>query len=142
MNPILSIVELGTTLLNKIFPDPKQANEAKLKLIEMQQQGKLKEIEISMSAIIAEAKSQDRWTSRARPTFLYVMYIMILLSFPMGILSVIDIGMVKQIELGLKGWLSAIPEGLWGLFGAGYLGYSASRSYDKKQILSGKKGHS
>jgi len=37
-------------------------------------------MQISLSAIMAEANSHDPWTSRARPTFLYVIYGVILLS--------------------------------------------------------------
>jgi hypothetical protein len=40
MNP-LDLLSLGTTLINKLWPDPAQANEAKLKLLELQQSGEL-----------------------------------------------------------------------------------------------------
>jgi hypothetical protein len=138
MDPITSIVTLGTSIIDKIFPNKDEAEKAKLKLIELQQNGELEKIKISMSAIVAEAQSQDKWTSRARPSFMYVMYIMILFSLPMAILGVFSMESVLKIETGLKGWLSAIPLPLWEFFGAGYLGYSASRSYDKKQILNSK----
>jgi len=36
-------------------------------------------MQVSLSAILAEANSADPWTSRARPTFLYVIYGIILL---------------------------------------------------------------
>ncbi|MCA3070912.1 MAG: hypothetical protein ING77_18620 [Rhodocyclaceae bacterium] len=35
---------------------------------------------VSLSAILAEVASGDPWTSRARPTFLHVIYGVILLS--------------------------------------------------------------
>lgn len=139
MDPITAILTLGSNILNKIFPDKTEAAKAQIKLLELQQTGQLEEMKTAMSAIIAEAQSQDKWTSRARPSFMYVMYIMILFALPMALLSVFAPDAVMKIESGLKGWLTAIPEGLWALFGAGYLGYSASRSYDKKQILNGKK---
>jgi hypothetical protein len=31
-----------------------------------------------MAAVLAEAESPDPWTSRARPSFLYVMYVLLL----------------------------------------------------------------
>lgn len=134
MDPISTILTVGTTLINRLFPDKTEAEKAKLKLLEMQQSGDLKEVELAMNAIVAEASSQDKWTSRARPSFLYVIYLIILFSIPMGILGVWNPDMVKNIELGFQGWLHAIPEGLWALFGAGYLGYSASRSFDKRTL--------
>ena len=41
LDPISAALDLGTTLINKIFPDPAQASEAKLKLLELQQNGEL-----------------------------------------------------------------------------------------------------
>ncbi|RPJ07929.1 MAG: hypothetical protein EHM36_06140, partial [Deltaproteobacteria bacterium] len=97
-----------------------------------------KEIELSMSAILAEAKSQDPWTSRARPTFLYVVYLMILASIPMGILSAFKPDLAVSIAKGMQAWLSSIPDGLWATFGIGYSGYSIARSMDKKIVGSKK----
>jgi hypothetical protein len=85
-----------------------------------------------LSVMVAEASSQDKWTSRARPSFLYIMYIMILTSIPMGIIYAINPAVAGNITVGVKAWLASIPESMWALMGAGYLGYAASRSYDKK----------
>jgi hypothetical protein len=132
-----ALLSLAGNVIDKIFPDKEKAHEAKLKLLELEQQGQLKNLEIQMSAILAEAKSTDKWTSRARPSFMYVMYCMILACIPMGILTVFEPQAAHQITIGMKSWLSAIPEGLWVTFGIGYTGYAAARSYDKKQILKG-----
>lgn len=128
LGPILGI---GEKLIDKLIPDPKAKAAATLKLAELQQRGELKELETSMSAILAEAESSDPWTSRARPSFMYVIYVMILASLPMGILTAFKPEMAAAISAGMQAWLAAIPDSLWGLFGAGYLGYSASRTYDK-----------
>jgi hypothetical protein len=138
----MSILGLGKaiiggidTVADKFFVDAKEKEAFKLQAIKMAQDGKFREQENQLSAILAEAKSADPWTSRARPSFLYVMYIMILFSFPMGILSIFSPESASQIAVGMKAWLGAIPDALWGMFGAGYLGYVGSRSYDKKKIL-------
>lgn len=86
-----------------------------------------------VSVMVAEAQSQDKWTSRARPAFLYVMYIMILTSIPMGIIYAVNPVVAANLTSGVKAWLLAIPESMWALMGAGYLGYVGARSYDKKQ---------
>ena len=78
------ILSLGKGILDKVIPDKQKKLELQAKLIELEQQGELQELEVRMSAIIAEAKSNDPWTSRARPTFMYVIYIMILASIPYG----------------------------------------------------------
>jgi hypothetical protein len=136
-DPISALFNLGSNIIDKIFPDPVDRDKAKFELVRLQQDGQLKELESRMSAIIQEAKSSDPWTSRARPSFLYVMYIMILSCIPIGILYAFNPAIAHNIATGMQGWLKAIPEPLYALFGAGYLGYSASRSYDKKN----KNGH-
>ena len=129
------ILEIGGKIIDKIFPDKAKADEAKYKLLELQQSGELKTLEVQMSAILAEANSNDPWTSRARPTFLYVIYIMIIAAIPMGVLHSFNPTMASSIATGMREWLQAIPNALWGLFGAGYLGYAATRSFDKKQLM-------
>ena len=132
------ILGIGGKLLDKLIPDKGQRDKLKMDLARMQQDGELKELEVRMSAIIAEAKSSDPWTSRARPTFMYVMYIMILFSIPMGILSAFRPEMAILIAEGMKAWLGAIPDAGWGLFGVAFTGYTAARSFDKKVLSKGK----
>ena len=131
MNPIGEILGLGGKILDKIFPDKAQADAAKIKLLELQQQGEFKSEELRYSSINKEAESNDPWTSRARPSFLYVMYIMILMSIPFSILFAFKPDVASAVTTGMNKWLTALPEEMWWLFGSGYLGYSVSRSYDK-----------
>lgn len=118
-------------VLDRVLPDKGAAAEAKLKLLELQQSGELKLLETQMSAIVAEAQSADPWTSRARPSFLYVMYLLILWCLPMGILAAFRPETAIAITTGMTGYLSAIPEPLYMLFGTGYLGYTAARQWGK-----------
>ena len=126
-----AILEVGGSLIDDLFTSDEERAEAKLKLATLNQQGKLQKLKISMSAILAEANSKDPWTSRARPSFLYVMYIMILTAIPMGILSAFQPEIAERIATGMKMWLDAIPESMWTLFGVGYTGYALNRTYDK-----------
>ena len=129
-----SVFDFGGKVIDKLFPDPKEKAAAQAKLMQLQQTGELKELEIRMSAIIAEAQSADPWTSRARPTFMYVIYLMILASIPMGILAAFAPQHANAIAGGMQAWLAAIPDGLWATFGIGYTGYSVARSIDKKNL--------
>ncbi|OGT30401.1 MAG: hypothetical protein A3E87_01575 [Gammaproteobacteria bacterium RIFCSPHIGHO2_12_FULL_35_23] len=135
LNFIAPLLTLGNTLIERVFPDKADQEKAKLALLTLEQQGELKRLEAQMNMIVAEAQSSDKWTSRARPAFLYVIYIMILAAIPMGIIYAFNPTIAGNIEIGVTNWLKAIPEGLWALFGAGYLGYVGSRSYDKKNLL-------
>jgi len=127
------------TAADKFFVDADEKLKFKLKMIELQQQGEFKSQEIQLSAILAEAKSDDPWTSRARPSFLYVIYILILAGIPIGILSVFSPEAAGQIATGLQRWLGAIPSELWTVFGVGYLGYTGAREYGKAKLLNNKK---
>lgn len=133
---IEAIITLGTKLIDLVWPNKieQEAERAKaqLALLQLQQSGELETLKVSMSAILAEAQSTDPWTSRARPSFMYVMYVMILAAIPIGILSVFHAEAANAIATGMKMWLAAIPESLYTLFGVGYVGYTVSRSYDKK----------
>lgn len=124
--------QLLGTALDKIFPDADKRNEAKLKMIELQQAGAFKEQEMAIDAIKSEAQSDDPWTSRARPSFMYVIYIFILSAIPFGIASIWAPEQCAKAVEGVKMWLEAIPEDFIWLFGAGYLGYAGARSYDKR----------
>ena len=118
-------------LIDDLFTSDEEREAAKLKVLTLKGQNKLKNLEVAMSAIISESKSSDPWTSRARPSFLYIIYIMILMGIPMGVLSAFQPEVAQRIAVGMQLWLGAVPESLWGLFGAGYLGYTGAREYGK-----------
>lgn len=138
LDPFTAAFDLIKSGINKAFPDKTEAAKINARLDVAKQDGRLKEIEIGMSAIVMEAKSSDPWTSRARPSFLYVMYFMILMAVPMGVLAAFKPLFVQAIINGMKLWLEALPGELYALFGAGYLGYGSMRMMDKKNILSAK----
>jgi hypothetical protein len=125
------VIGVGLKILDKVIQDPAQREAAKLELLKQQQAGTLDELKISMSAILGEAQSADPWTSRARPTFLYLMYGVIAAAFAGGILGIWFPAQVTQAADNIGRLLGAIPESLWWLFGAGYLGYTGARSFDK-----------
>lgn len=135
-NPIVdAITGLIKPLADKFIPDAKDKEAFQLEFNKQLQAMDMAELEDSYKAIIAEAQSSDKWTSRARPSFMYVMYIIILASIPMGIVTAINPVTAVNIANGFKAWLAAIPDAMWGAFGVGYVGYSASRSYDKHMEL-------
>ncbi len=118
-------------LIDKLIPDPRARDAAKLELLRMQGTQEMDAIKTQMTAIVVEAQSNDPWTSRARPSFLYVMYAMILWAIPMGLIAAVRPDMAKGIAEGMNTYLAGIPEPMWALFGTGYLGYTAARSWGK-----------
>jgi hypothetical protein len=126
-----ALFNIGGKIIDKIIPDPEQKAKAQLELAKMAQDGRLDEMKIQMSAIIAEAQSADPWTSRARPSFLYVVYILLLWSIPMGILTVFYPDEAQRFTVGFKTWMESIPEPILTLFGTVMLGYVVGRSWEK-----------
>jgi hypothetical protein len=128
---IEAIVGPVSKLLDKIIPDPEARDRAKLELIKLQGDQEMAAIGQQMQAIVAEAQSADPWTSRARPSFLYVMYAMILWAIPMGLIAAVNPKMALGIGQGMTAYLRSLPEELYALFGTGYLGYTAARTWGK-----------
>jgi hypothetical protein len=128
---IEAIVGPVSKLLDKIIPDPQARDKAKLELIKLQGDQEMAAIGAQMQAIVAEAQSADPWTSRARPSFLYVMYAMILWAIPMGLIAAADPKIALGIGNGMTAYLRGLPEELYALFGTGYLGYTAARTWGK-----------
>ncbi len=127
INPICSLID-------KLIPDEAAREAAKLQLMQAEGQQALQEIQAQLSPIIAEAQSADPWTSRARPSFMYVIYVLLLASVPMGVLFAFDPALAKNVTEGFRAWLSAIPEPIISLFGMGYLGYTGARSFEKWKV--------
>ena len=133
LTPTSIITNIAQGLISRIWPDPAQQAEAQRKLAELQQSGELRGMELQISAILAEANSTDAFTSRARPTFLYVMYAIILLMVIGAIAGIWWPAQVFQAAENLTKLLAAIPEPLWWLFGTGYLGYTGARTWEKNK---------
>lgn len=128
---IEAIVGPLAKLLDKIIPDPQARDRAKLELLKLQGDQEAATITSQMQAIVAEAQSADPWTSRARPSFLYVMYALILWAIPMGLIAAANPGLARGIAEGMTSYLRGLPDELYTLFGTGYLGYTAARTWQK-----------
>jgi hypothetical protein len=134
---ISELFGIGSKIIDTVsdyFPSEKAKNEAKLKLMQMEEAGELNELKTRLDVIKTEAKSKDPWTSRARPSFMYVFYLIILLAVPVAILGIFNPIASESFTNGLTGFWSAIPSDLYWLFGAGYLGYSGFRTIDKRTL--------
>lgn len=133
MSLIDAVIGPVAKLLDRIIPDPEARDRAKLELLKVQGSQEMLAVEAQMKAIVAEANSADPWTSRARPSFLYVMYALLLWSIPMGLIAAVNPGMAQGIARGMTSYLAGIPEELYALFGTGYLGYTAARAWGKSK---------
>lgn len=130
--PLLdAVIAPLSRLIDKIIPDPQARDRAKLELLKLEGDQEAAAIGQQMQAIIAEANSADPWTSRARPSFLYVMYVLMLWSIPMGLIAAANPATASAIATGMTSYLRGLPSELYTLFGTGYLGYTAARTWGK-----------
>jgi len=131
------VADLAGDVLKRVLPAEKMSEseragiESQFKLALLAADDR--KLQTRMSAIVAEAKSSDPWTSRARPSMLYVIYIMILWSIPMGIISAVSPETAAAIAEGMRASLDAIPEALWAMAGVVMTGYVAARTVDKRR---------
>ena len=131
MSILNSIIGPLAGLIDKIIPDPKARDAAKLELIKLEGTQDLERVRTQLSAIVAEAQSADPWTSRARPSFLYVIYALILWAIPMGLIGAVQPDIAGRIATTMNAYLAGLPDSLYALFGTGYLGYTAARQWGK-----------
>lgn len=135
MSIIEGLIGPVARLIDKIIPDPDARDRAKLELLKLEGSQEMEAIRTQLTAIVAEAQSNDPWTSRARASFLYVMYALLLWAIPMGLIAAVRPDMAESIARGMHAYLAGIPEPLYMLFGTGYLGYTAARQWEKAKGL-------
>ena len=125
--------DLRTTFTGKEPLDATKAAELALKVQELESNVE----QARISVMIAEASSADKWTSRARPAFMYVFYlVIIILVLGAPFMGIFFPSQMQQFYINVASGFEAIPDIMWQTFGVGFVGYSLARSYDKKIINS------
>lgn len=104
-----SVLEFGTAIINKIFPDKEAANAAKLKLLELQQAGELKELEAKAQIVNTEAASKHWLAANWRPlTMLTFVALIVARWFGWAAPNLSEAEYLKLwsiVELGLGGYV-------------------------------------
>jgi hypothetical protein len=75
----------------------------------------------------------SRFTARARPALIYVMVLMIFWAIPLSVVSALKPEAARAMTEAMAAYFAALPEPLYALFAAGYLGYTAARQWGKVQ---------
>lgn len=66
-DPITAALELGSKIIERLWPDPEKRDEAKLELLKMQQAGELAQVVAQLKVNEAEASNPSRFVSGWRP---------------------------------------------------------------------------
>lgn len=117
--------------IDKIWPNPTEEAAAKVAMMKGQADAAIAQLQAANEVMLAEAKSNDPWTSRARPSFLYVVYLLIISAIPMGFIAAVSPTTASAVINGFHGWLQAIPDSFLQLFGVVMLGYTGARTVEK-----------
>lgn len=131
-----SVSTLLNTAINKIWPDPNDRAKAEALTMTAAADAAIRELQAAQAVMLAEASSTDKWTSRARPSFLYVVYVFLLAALPMGVLYAFNPGVAQSVADGVKAWLEALPEQIVELFQWVMLGYTGARTFEKVKRVS------
>ena len=105
--------EIELALANKEF----ELKKLEMEMLAREQEAITKEIEAASANIRAEAASGDKYTARARPSFMYMMIVIMMcnyLLFPLINKAIVE-----------------YPEPLFWLFGSTILGYTGARTWEK-----------
>jgi len=120
------------------FSDDVQANRippeqmAELQQAMAQHEVKMRELDIednkdARALIRDESRSDDPWVRRARPTFLWLIYLVLIWNF-------VVLGTYQFVKTGVPLTQPPVnfPTELYYLFGSAFLGYTGFRSWDKR----------
>jgi len=133
LDPISAALDLGTTLINKIFPDPTQASEAKLKLLELQQNGELAIMTAQTDINKQEAVNSSVFVSGWRPAIGWVCALALAYQYlvrPLG-------GTIASVMGMTIPPLPGLDDNLWQLM-MGMLGMGGLRTFEKIQGVASK----
>ena len=120
--------DLRTAFTGKEPIDGTKAAELALKVQELE--CNIEQARISI--MVAEAYSADKWTSRARPGFLYLFYlVVVVLALGAPFVGIFFPAQMSQFYVNVKAGFEAVPEAMWWTFTTGYLGYVGARQYGK-----------
>lgn len=136
LDPLSAALELGTSVINKIWPDPVKQAEEQRKLQEIYQKGDLAQLNAEVQLMVAQikvneesAKHKSIFVAGARPFIIWV-----------GGFSLAWSGIIHPLLTWV--WVFTemagqppplIESGVLGSIVTGLLGVGGMRSFDKKQ---------
>lgn len=119
---IADIISTVLSLIDKVIPDAKQAADAKIKLLELQQSGELQAIEAQSKVVIAEAQGESWLQRNWRPITMITFLAIIVNNYILyPYFSLFSVPVVKL----------ETPPQLWSLMQLCLGGYVVGRSVEK-----------
>ena len=126
MFPIAALLEFGTKLIDKFFPDPTQAAKAKADLLQMQVQGELQQMASQLEINKVEAANTSVFVSGWRPAIGWVCAVALFYQYLVRPLAIWFLLSINHPIPNLPG----LDDNLWQLM-MGMLGLGGLRTYEK-----------
>lgn len=115
-DPVTAVLDIGGKLIDRLWPDPTQRDQARLAMLELMQKGELTELTARAEVIQAEAQSEHALAATWRP--------ILMLTF--GALIV-----ARWLGFSAPGISEAEVLKLWDIVELGLGGYVIGRSVEK-----------
>lgn len=128
LDPLSAALDLGNTLIQRLFPDPAQQADAKLKLLALQQSGELSQITGQLDINKTEAASASVFVSGWRPAVGWVCVLALLYQYVVRPLASSIGAAFGHVVPPLPG----LDDNLWQLL-LGMLGLGGLRTFEKVQ---------
>jgi hypothetical protein len=133
LDPISAALDLGNTLISRIFPDPTQASQAKLELLKLQQSGELASMTAQTDINKVEANNPSLFVSGWRPAIGWVCALALAYQYLLRPLS----GTIATLFGVTLPPLPGLDDNLWQLM-MGMLGMGGLRTFEKIQGVAAK----
>lgn len=114
LDPITAALDIGGKLIDRFFPDPAQADAARLQLLQLQQSGELAQMTGQMEINKTEAASGSVFTSGWRPYIGWVCGTGLAYQFLFYPVAVAYLPKIVQLDMGT---LLSLLAGMLGLSG-------------------------
>ena len=122
LDPITGTLNFGMKLMDKFFPDKNEAAKAKLRLVEMEQNGELEELKGAIQIITAEAQSDHWLAANWRPLLMCLFGVIIANNYILYPYLSLLFEAAPKLD---------IPPDMWQLLKIGVGGYVVGRSGEK-----------
>lgn len=119
---MIQYIPLFGKLIDKLFPNPEQAQRAKAEMMTIMADAQAKEMEAKSKVVVAEAKGESAVQRNWRPHLMYLF--MFILAFNYIIAPIMGM-------FGLTIETLPIPNDMWFLLTIGVGGYIGSRGFEK-----------
>ena len=133
LDPISAALDLGNTLITRIFPDPAQADAAKLELLKLQQSGDLAQMTAQTDINKVEASNSSIFVSGWRPAIGWVCALALAYQY---LLKPLAMGILPNFGIAIAP-LPGLDDNLWQLM-MGMLGIGGLRTFEKVQGVASK----